>query len=52
MITSANIKGKTFGTARNGYDPDEVRAFLDDVAKAVEELMKKAKKRSSSWSRK
>lgn len=33
MLKPNNIKAKTFETVRNGYDPDDVHAFLAEVAK-------------------
>ena len=33
MLKANDIKNKTFDTVRNGYDPDEVSAFLAEIAK-------------------
>ncbi|WP_124098640.1 DivIVA domain-containing protein [Ruminococcus sp. Marseille-P6503] len=34
MLKANEIKSKTFDTVRNGYDPDEVSAFLAEIAEA------------------
>lgn len=33
MLKANDIKNKTFDTVKNGYDPDEVSAFLAEIAK-------------------
>lgn len=38
MLKPSNIKGKTFDTVKNGYDPDAVNSFLNEVADYVSEL--------------
>jgi cell division initiation protein len=32
MLSAANIKGKNFSSAKNGFDPDEINACLSQVA--------------------
>lgn len=39
-ITPLDIINKQFTAGRRGYDPEEVRAFLDDVRESMEELLK------------
>lgn len=42
MITPLDIENKRFSKKRlNGYDPEEVDTFLDDLTKDYEELYKK-----------
>lgn len=41
-LTPAQVSGATFRTVRKGYDPDEVDAFLEQVAKALEECQQQA----------
>lgn len=38
MLNSNAIKGKTFNTVRNGYDPEAVQAFLEEAAKDFAEV--------------
>lgn len=38
MLKPSNIKGKTFDTVKNGYDPDAVNSFLSEVADYVAEV--------------
>ncbi len=38
MLKPSNIKGKTFNTEKNGYDQEEVHAFLAEIASQVVEL--------------
>ncbi|MBR6873480.1 MAG: DivIVA domain-containing protein [Ruminococcus sp.] len=33
MLTASNIKTRTFSSSKAGYDPEEVRDFLEDVAR-------------------
>lgn len=39
MLTAAKIKGRTFDTVKNGFDPDEVRFFLAEVAKDFDAIL-------------
>ncbi|MBF0777185.1 DivIVA domain-containing protein [Streptococcus cuniculi] len=41
VLTSLELKDKTFGTKFRGYDPDEVEDFLDIVTDDYEELVRK-----------
>lgn len=41
-LSPAQITAATFRTTRKGYDPDEVDAFLTDVAKALEDARQQA----------
>ncbi len=41
-ITPTQIRAATFKTSRKGYDPDEVRAYLGEVAQALEECQQHA----------
>jgi DivIVA domain-containing protein len=41
-ITPTEVAGASFKTVRKGYDPDEVDAFLDRAAKALEEAQQQA----------
>jgi cell division initiation protein len=41
-ITPTEVAGASFKTVRKGYDPDEVDAFLDRTAKALEEAQQQA----------
>lgn len=41
-ITPTEVAGASFRTVRKGYDPDEVDAFLDRAAKALEEAQQQA----------
>lgn len=41
-LSPAQITETTFRTTRKGYDPDEVDAFLADVAKALEDARQQA----------
>ncbi len=36
-MTPADIRAASFKTGRKGYDTDEVRAYLDSVARQLEE---------------
>ena len=38
MLKPSNIKGRTFDTVKNGYDPDAVNSFLNEVADYVAEV--------------
>ena len=38
VLTSADVEGKTFGTALRGYDLDEVDDFLDEVVATLRDL--------------
>lgn len=40
MLTAAKIKGRSFEMVKNGFDPDEVRFFLAEVAKDFDEAIK------------
>lgn len=39
-VTPLDIIQKQFNVGRRGYDPDEVRSFLDEVRVSLEELLK------------
>lgn len=39
MLKPSNIKGKSFETVKNGYDPDAVNSFLSEIADCVAELI-------------
>src|SRR3954454_4449810 len=41
-LTPSQVAGATFRTVRKGYDPDEVAAFLEQAAKALEESQQQA----------
>ena len=41
VLTSLELKDKTFGTKFRGYDADEVDDFLDIVTRDYEELIRK-----------
>ncbi|MER0122591.1 DivIVA domain-containing protein [Streptococcus sp. ZJ93] len=41
VLTSLELKDKTFGTKFRGYDPEEVDEFLDIVTEDYEELVRK-----------
>lgn len=41
VLTSLELKDKTFGTKFRGYDPEEVEEFLDIVTDDYEELVRK-----------
>ncbi|MDO5125780.1 MAG: DivIVA domain-containing protein [Ruminococcus sp.] len=38
MLKPSNIRGKTFDTVKNGYDPDAVNSFLNEIADYIGEL--------------
>lgn len=38
MLKPSNIRGKTFDAVKNGYDPDAVNSFLNEIADYVTEL--------------
>lgn len=38
MLRPSNIKGRTFETVKNGYDPDAVNSFLNEIADYVAEV--------------
>ena len=40
MLTASSIKGRSFSAVRNGYDPEEVKDYLEEVAAAYEEALK------------
>ena len=39
MLKPSMIRGKTFETVKNGYDPDAVNSFLAEMADSVSELI-------------
>jgi cell division initiation protein len=39
-VTPLDILQKQFAQGRRGFDPDEVRAFLDEVRESLEEVLK------------
>ena len=39
-VTPLDIIQKQFSVGRRGYEPEEVRAFLDEVRESLEELLK------------
>ena len=41
-LTPSQVASATFRTVRKGYDPDEVAAFLEQTAKALEESLQQA----------
>jgi DivIVA domain-containing protein len=41
-LTPSQVAAATFRTVRKGYDPDEVAAFLEQAAKALEESQQQA----------
>jgi DivIVA domain-containing protein len=41
-LTPSQVASATFRTVRKGYDPDEVAAFLEQTAKALEETQQQA----------
>ena len=40
MMTASNIKARSFSAVRNGYDPAEVKDFLDEIAQEYEAALK------------
>lgn len=38
MLRPSNIKGRTFETVKNGYDPDAVNSFLNEISDYVAEV--------------
>lgn len=38
MLRPSNIKGRTFETVKNGYDPEAVNSFLNEIADYVAEV--------------
>ena len=41
-LTPSQVASASFRTVRKGYDPDEVAAFLEQAAKALEESQQQA----------
>ena len=40
MMTASNIKARSFSAVRNGYDPEEVKDYLEEVAVEYEAALK------------
>lgn len=47
MMTAANIRSRSFSAVKNGFDPEEVKDFLDEIAQEYEAALKA--KDESDW---